>query len=149
MNGVHVGTAEERIGTVRLPLHREERETTRGRTIAECDCAFLVHPATKKYMYVRRAWGSQGAAHEWEGVHGLAGMGGHTFFLVTPHKLSFTVPPRYGTNRDYYSLVAAFNYDKIYDIALLLRLALISAAWLGARGPSGYTDQGGAASPWR
>ena len=55
MNGVHVGTAEERIGTVRLPLHREERETTRGRTIAECDCAFLVHPATKKYMVVRHA----------------------------------------------------------------------------------------------
>ena len=54
----------------RLPLHREERETTRGRTIAaECDCAFLVHPATKKY--VRRARGSQGAAHEWEGVHGF------------------------------------------------------------------------------
>ena len=61
MNGVHVGTAEERIGTVRLPLHREERETTRGRTIAECDCAFLVHPATKKYMYVRRACGSRAA----------------------------------------------------------------------------------------
>ena len=69
---------------------------------------------------------------------GLAGMGGHTFFLVTPHKLSFTVPPRncaprYGTNRDYYSLVAAFNYDKIYDIALPLRLVLMSVRRLAWR----------------
>ena len=124
-----------------LPLHREERETTRGRTIAVCDCGHEevhVHPPRVCIASSTRVW---------EGVHGLAGMGGHTFFLVTPHKLSFTVPPRprncapcYGPNRDYYSLVAAFNYDKIYDIALLLRLALISAAWLGARGPSGYTD---------
>ena len=144
MNGVRVGTAEERIGTVRLPLHREERETTRGRTIAECDCAFLVHPATKKCTSAAREDRKERRTSGRECM-GWAGMGGHTFFLVTPHKLSFTVPtrncaPRYGPNRDYYSHVAAFNYDKIYDIALLLRLALMSAAWLGARGPSGYTD---------
>ena len=69
---------------------------------------------------------------------GLAGMGGHTFFLVTPHKLSFTVPPRncaprYGPNRDYYSLFVAFNYDKIYDIGLLLRLVLMSVRRLAGR----------------